>query len=873
MARKDTPLTPASFQTLGELLGFLRERAHITQRQLAARVSYHYSYISRIEKNQHTPTISTLIGRFVPALEIQDEPEWMERLVELASRESQETTKLPNETETAIPEIKVYRPPASLTSILGREEESKQLIKSLGSEEVRIITIVGPPGVGKTRLSLHVAEQIAKQFKSGVVVVDLAPIPHFAMVLWALAEALGIQETPEASLQVSLESFLQNKHLLIVFDNFEQVLPSASALIDILYRAPHVKMMITSREALRAPGEYELHLAPLPLPEPKEVRKKDVENSPAIQLFVQRARAAKPGFQLTDENASRVAEICYRLDGLPLAIELAASRIQTLSLNAMLSQFEKRFSWLTRGRSDIPEWRQTLSGAITWSYQLLTESERVLFHRLSVFEGGWTLEAAEKICSDNEVCQPSEIFNLLLRLTDRSLVVAEPGDDETRYRFLVTIRHFAQEKHSQTDEYERTRAFHLSYYAAWAEQIKSAMNKMSPVEFRHAVEVESNNIFTSLEWSLKESTELENSLNLVSAIGSIWLKLSHFKQALEWVETFLPHTTDDKYKHHRARLLYLKCALTYWHDNLSIATEAGLDAERIARELNDKKLLADILYYLGGGIHRERAELSKAQMCLEESVALCHETRYFSRLSLALTGLSTVTFQQGKKEEADVLVKEAIQIATRENDLWAQNHAIRVQADHLHLEGHLEESLNTYKRALDMSLVTEDHISAGMQLANMALIANVLEDYTASGNYAKSAISIFQMIGSEYQQPFPQRMMAYSAMKAGDLDLARSYLTESLRGNQKLGHQAGILSCLIAFAELEYMKQNFLISKKLFKYVNEQLQKQQLQLLEPDETARKRLEVLKSNVHSKKLNKAKGIDEFNQLLQELSLKL
>ena len=690
MQKRGTPVDPESFQNLGELVKFLRQRAHLTQRDLAARVDYHYSYISRVEKNQQVPATATLMGRFIPALDIQGEPEWMERLVELASQEQNKPVVLPEDQKTTVlAEDKVFQPPTSLTSLLGRENETKQIIEFLSGEEVRILTIVGPPGVGKTRLSLHVAGELTGKFANGVAFIDLTPIPHFAMVLWALAEALGVQETSETPIEIAIESFLKGKELLIIFDNFEQVLPASPSLVGILQHAPNVKILVTSREALRASGEYEFPLTPLPLPEIKHPSMDVMKDSPAIQLFIQRAKAVKPTFLLTEENASHVAEICRRLDGLPLAIELAASRTSTLSLTTMLKQFERRFDWLTRGRSDTPAWRQNLRDAVEWSYNLLSEQERRLLNRLYVFSGGWTLEAAEMICSDDTLCKPADILSLMMNLADKSLVAT----DGERYRFLETLREFAYEKLKESAELNYMQEKYFDYFLQLAQNAKIGFQQGgNQAHSLNLMEIEKDNLRSGLTWVCASPTRVDRAMQLGLALSGFWRTRGYFTEARQWIEKIL--SLDTSPTSMRARLLthasdFASAQGDY--ENAHVFAEEGL---KIFKSLGDEAGIyysMDFLAKLSGmqGDYAHAAEL------LEKVLEYRRRANEIVPLTKTLNNLGIALRRLGNNERARDIYTESIALSKKIGNLMSLAHSLNGLAE-------IYSNLNEYENAANL---------------------------------------------------------------------------------------------------------------------------------------------------------------------------
>lgn len=827
-----TGITPESFTTLGELLHFLRARARLSQRDLAAQVGYHYSQINRFEKNLRTPDHATLLASFAPALKIDKEPTWLARLLELAANKALPTA--PVKPEKSISEAQTYRLPVSFKSMIGRERETTQLAKLLLQQHVRLLTLIGPPGVGKTRTALHVAEKISHHFSDGALFVNLMPAEEPKMVLYLLADALGLLETSTIPSLRSLHFFLQNKNLLIVMDNFEQVLSAAPQLTELLSAAPGITILVTSREALRVQAEREFLLSPLPIPNESQFNQPAIlDEFPAVGLFVQRAVAVQPEFQLTEKNASLVAEICFRLDGLPLAIELAAARIQSMSLAEMLIQFDRLFDWLTRGQRDTPVWRQTLLGAIEWSYGLLTEPERLLLARLAVFSGGWTLESAEAICKDDNLLKKNKILNILSQLVDRSLVVADFSEDTTRYRFLDTIFHFAQGKLKEISQWEALHHRHLDYFSNWAKKLAGILEKEAPVHLRAEVDIESNNIRNALEWGLQNQEAAENALALISQIGLIWLKHSHFKEALEWVLRYMP--ISEKHPSH-ARLLFLATALSYWRDNLTDAFAFGLRGVEASKTLGNTEEQANILYYLGE-IHRENGDLEIALHSVEESVAIYRESKNFSRLSFALTSLGTILYRLEQRSDAQHIINEALEFANREKNPWSQSYALRVQADNLRFDGKFSEAYNAFERALALSSEIDDRISTGIELANMSLLANVLNDHSASLYYGKKALALFRMIGNEYQQPFPQRMQAYAYIKENDLPQARAHCIDSLKGNQFIGHKTGVLAGLICLAAILLAEGNDTEAKRLLYTIQSEIAAKSISLMEPDEKA------------------------------------
>ncbi len=684
--------SPQSFVTFGDLLRYLRERAHLSQRELAALVGYHFSYISYLEKNTRIVDEATLRGRFVPALGLEDEPEWVTRLLELAKNKKIDTPVIGSGVESNVSDENVGVLPTSLTVMIGREYESARLRKLILDPEIRLVTIAGPPGVGKTCLALNVARVVSSAFQNGVVFADLTPIRSPEALLPALALALGIPESTKLTGEEAIKNALAKKSMLIVLDNFEQIVDAAPQLLSLLGAAAQLKILATSREILRLRGEQEFHLEPLPVPdEHKNKSFEQLQDFPSVHLFVERAQAVKPEFKMDEKNASLVAEICHRLDGLPLAIELAAARIRTLSLPSMLEQIDRRFEWLTQGARDLPAWRQTLQGAIEWSYNLLSEKERALFYRLSVFVGGWTLESAEEVCSDDEVCPRAEILNLLIQLADKSLVTPEP--EEERYTFLETLREFAAHKLNESGELERLQKRHGEYYLKFVQTAKPHLLQGSgQLLWLRRMEREHNNLRSALAWVVETSQDVEIAMEFGRAIHAFWLTRSYINEARHWLGQIL--ALDSSPSANRADLLRFASDYASSQGDYANARLLEEEAMGISKTLGDE---AGIYYSLDGMamLAGMQGDYARTAELLEQVLVYRRRMGNMLLLTGTLNNLAIATRRLGDLERAKLIYAEAIKITKDAGNTKSLAHALNGLAE-------IHAQLKEYETAMQL---------------------------------------------------------------------------------------------------------------------------------------------------------------------------
>ena len=849
-------VSPASFPSFGELLHYLRKRAELSQRELASHVGYHHSYMSRIENNEYVPDPAILMSRFVPALRLEKEPAWTRRLLELAtagekgtlSQTGVELASLEPGIDSSTPDLDSFSGlvPVSLTPLLGRQKEVVRLVESLTASSVRLITLIGPPGVGKTRLAVQVASQAASLFAHGLRFIDLAPISEPIGFLPALAQSLKVNEVPELPLLTRLAQALRQKDILLVLDNFEQVVEAAPQLYQLLSSTPHVKVLATSRVPLHIVGENQFAVQPLSLPQ-KDERSQDLMEFAAIRLFVERAQAVQPEFQLTLGNTAAVVQICRRLDGLPLAIELAATRVRTLAPQAMLKEFEHRFEWLAPNNRAEQASKQTLRGAIEWSYNLLSKKEQILLRRLSVFSAGRTVETAEAVCADpggisrgtaiQELSlQADEIFDLLIQLADKSLLFTETQEEETRFNFLETIHEFAREKLKLAGEDVTLRNRHLAYFCQMAEQFELEIERENQTAWLDRVETEHNNMRAALDWSLKEGADLQNGIRLAASLGLFWYLHSHFVEGLERIKVFLQKARDFPPDRNLAKLLFRTADLHLHRAEFDSAIGLADEAVAVSREIDDQAMLAWALY-VQGDVYLAMHRLKAAEQSLTESIQVCLEIRYEAVQDIALLLLSTILVRQGDLDRAHATVSEGLALAERLSDPWAIAAGLQTLGEiSLQKENHVE-ARRYFERSLTASHLVGDKVIIGGALVNLAVLTNLQRQFEESDRYAAEALGIFQLVGDETQQAFPLRLMGYAAVHAGNLVRARVLMRESLIAETRLQNLPGQLASLIGLAQCSLAEQDAQEAVELCALVDRYKRENSLTFHESDEVA------------------------------------
>ena len=651
--------------------------------------------------------------------------------------------------------------PAQLTPLLGRERDAETVRTRLLRADVRLLTLTGPAGTGKTRLAVHVAAELIDDLEHGAVFVALDAIRDPHLVASAIARTLGVREAGGRSLREGLQDYLQDKQLLLVLDNFEQVLPAARLVAELLAACPGLKVLVTSRAALRLRGEHEVTVAPLALPDPAQLQDAAaVAQSPAVALFAQRVQALQPDFRLTAANARTVAEICIRLEGLPLALELAAVRTRILSPQAILARLAHRLQLLTSGTRDLPVRQQTLRAALGWSYDLLDAEEQRLFRRLAVFAGGCTLEAAQAVCTPADD-RTTDALDILASLVDKSLVqsVLQP-DGEPRFRMLETIREYALEQLAASGELETTQRHHAAFFMTLAEEAEPQLTSAARGAWLDRLEAEHDNLRAALAWSRLQPGG-DTGLRLAGACWWFWHLRGHVSEGRRWLESLLELPGSQEHTAARAKALY------------------G-----------------------AGGLAWVQGDYGSARSLVEESVALWQRLGDTRGLAYSLTIMGLVVDDQGDHARARALYKASVELFRAVEDSWGRawslfclGRAALVAGDGAMTRSRYEESLAIFRQVGDTWAIA-------LVLNNLAGVALVQGHDDAAGALFEEGLALLREAGDKWAVAMALSGLGRVAFRQGDHRRATARYAESLALRWDVAGKRGIAGCLIGLAEV-----------------------------------------------------------------------
>lgn len=640
--------------------------------------------------------------------------------------------------------------PIQLTSFVGRDKELKEVGQLLAT--AHLLTLTGPGGTGKTRLELQLAAEHLESFPDGVWLVELAPVTEPLLVAQAVAAAVGLPLQGERPASEVLIDFLKPKRLLLLLDNCEHLIENCAALASKLLRAcPGLKILATSREPLGISGETVYRVPSLDLPVSTELGVTHISEYGAIRLFVERAAASKSSFRLTELNAASVAQICARLDGIPLAIELAAARVKALSPEQIATRLDDRFRLLTGGsRTALPR-QQTLRALIDWSYELLSEPERVLLRRLSVFVGSWTVEAAEQVCGDQQAplsLDPADVLDLLARLVDRSLVTADETDErETRYRFLETIRQYARDKLLEVGEAELVRDRHMRYFERFtAECAPLLVGAQAPITTGR-LQSDEGNILSAMVWSAERDPELALRVagNLLDFRGQ-GTYIAGMAPTLEAAMALLDRqpavegAASEERQRVRAYGLAALGQIKGQQGDMNGAASKLKQAVELGRKVDDKRLLAHALNFLGAQFSF-MGDFAAAAGALEQGIGFARAAGSNTQLALglAMRGRSRAS-QKQDYEGARADLEEALRVATELGNRGAMGMCQVLIGEVDLLQGRYAESIVPLRDALALAHEARDWVFDNIARSRLA------DAYRLTGDYGQAAPLYRQVI-------------------------------------------------------------------------------------------------------------------------------
>ncbi len=791
--------TLSAVAVFGDLLKQLRRRAGMTQGELAALVGFSVAQISRLEQNERLPDLAIIAEKFVPALALQDEPRLAQRLLELAAHARGErppaAVNVTREVRTVIREEVLEndsRLPAPPTMLIGREREIALIGKRLLDAPGRLLTLLGPPGVGKTRLGLAVAAQLQNLFADGAHFIALAALSDAELLASGLLTGLGLTENNSKPPRLRLLEFLRRKELLIVLDNFEHLTEAAPLLAELLEQCAGLRLLVTSREPLHLRAEQRFKVQPL-------------EPATAVELFIQRAQAIEPDFVWTAENIPPITEICLRLDCLPLAIELVAVRIDLLSPQKLLEQLQAhRLDLLADGAPrDLTARHQTLRAAIDWSYQLLTVEEQQALAHLSVFVGGWLADAALQV---GEVTLP-----ILKTLINQSLLkVATQADGEARFHLLETIHAFALEQLQQQGAAVRLQDRHAAYFLALAE---APMSGAAQKRWLDRLESELDNLRAAYKWLL--TTAPPDALRLAGALKEFWYLRGYFNEGRQWLIQALAREPAPTAS--RARVLLAAGQLAQNQGDYTVALPLIEESIALYRQLDDKPGIAEALRECGWVVYNMHLP-SRTIELFEESLQLFRTLDDKSKIANLLI---SVVYARGPQAMGyalvDAYLTESLMLLREVGQMDGIIYALHTQGTVAIEFGHYATAITLLTEGLALARTFDAKHSLATVLMGLGEAVRYQGDGQSAQQHFYEANQLFQQFGDKDGAMITLHHLGQVEHDRGNQQAATAYFIQSLTLCQELGNKHMTARCLaglggVALADAQFERAAHLLA-------------------------------------------------------------
>jgi predicted ATPase/uncharacterized protein HemY/DNA-binding XRE family transcriptional regulator len=770
----------------GALLRYHRLAAGLTQEELAERAGLSVRGIAALELGERlTPRKETML-LLADALGLSPQ----HRAAFLAARG-----------RTALSAALRFHPrphnlPLPATPFIGRELERDTLRQRILLPAVRLLTLTGTGGTGKTRLALEVARDVVEAFPDGMCFVSLASITDPALIAAAIAQRLGVGAIAGQSLRGALKTALREQRLLLILDNFEQVLPAAPLVTELLAACAGLKALVTSRAVLRVYGEYSFPVPPLNLPDPDQSRDPaTLLQYAGVRLYVECAQAVRPDFALTEANAAAVVEVCRKLDGLPLAIELAAARSTLLAPRAMLGRLGSRLKLLTGGARDVPARHQTMRATIAWSYDLLDEPERTLFRRLGVFTGGWTLEAAEAVWHPEG---EQDLLEPMSSLVDKSLVRQhEDVAGESRFGMLELVREYALERLEASGEAQEMRRRHAMYYLGLAEQAEPELRGRNQMAWLARLEVEHDNLRVALVWSQARAARSASSwiedpaviLRLVGALGHFWFLRGHFEEWERWFDQVVAAVPMDRGAVSPVLLgnvLFGRAMLAQNQGDARRALPLATESLTLYQNVGDRRGMAASLA-IAGWAHVLQGAVAAGRAQLVESLEQAREVNDSWLVAWVCYVQGTTAWWEGQYAQATIHLEASLPLARAIGDQWLVARALWDLGRAAEFTNDYARARRLFEESLAIQRQLSDKLGMAHSLGGLAGVARAFRDYPTARELTTQRLQIDRQLGNKRGIAYGLLVLGEIALDQGDYPQATALLEESLALYQELG--------------------------------------------------------------------------------------